>query len=374
MTISCLPIPNSTLSAEPVRTFPLDSTRYRNYHPTLGRWIERDPAGYADGMSLYEDVMSSPAGSVDWSGLIQYQMSPRDGWVNGLPPAQGKAVLPDKLPDIGRHRFRIVGDLEHPVEPLTRDLTNTMSQMCPCLEFNPDTNGDIAISVKQEFRPATGDSWPTRGFCCCYYQHLPACNLFLRFGANGPAGKWAKSERQAATRDGTRYYVIPTTFGAQWQPGDPLRIRGSAHTIAEELVHGLYGTENEFVANAGAALVANTPINLANSSQKWDVVDAMDRILVDLVKDHVGCKNRADFTNPQGDIAAAVNAAAGFRSRVKTMRQSRRGHPGDKPGAASPELAAPSLGPGILDDRGATLFMQFRRSGAAMGESCGISS
>jgi hypothetical protein len=87
------------------------------------------------------------------------------------------------------------------------------------------------------------------------------------------------------------------------------------------LVHGLYGTENEFVANAGAALVANTPINLANSSQKWDVVDAMDRILVDLVKDHVGCKNRADFTNPQGDIAAAVNAAAGFRSRVKTMRQ-----------------------------------------------------
>jgi hypothetical protein len=38
------------------------------YHPTLGRWLQRDPIGYADGMSLYEYVRSSPCGWRDPSG------------------------------------------------------------------------------------------------------------------------------------------------------------------------------------------------------------------------------------------------------------------------------------------------------------------
>jgi hypothetical protein len=68
MTISCLPITNSTLSAEPARTFPLDSTRYRNYHPTLGRWIERDRA-YYDGPNMYEYAKDGPSDLVDPFGL-----------------------------------------------------------------------------------------------------------------------------------------------------------------------------------------------------------------------------------------------------------------------------------------------------------------
>ena len=69
MTISCLPTANSTLSAEPVRTFPLDSTRYRNYHPTLGRWIERDPGDYVNGASLYQYSLSTPTRTTDPQGL-----------------------------------------------------------------------------------------------------------------------------------------------------------------------------------------------------------------------------------------------------------------------------------------------------------------
>lgn len=68
MTVSCLRIPKGTVSTEPLRTFPLDSTRYRNYHPTLGRWIERDPIGYGDGINIYEYVTDSPTGHFDWSG------------------------------------------------------------------------------------------------------------------------------------------------------------------------------------------------------------------------------------------------------------------------------------------------------------------
>jgi len=39
------------------------------YHPTLGRWMQRDPIGYADGMSLYQYCRSGPLVSVDPRGL-----------------------------------------------------------------------------------------------------------------------------------------------------------------------------------------------------------------------------------------------------------------------------------------------------------------
>jgi len=38
------------------------------YHPTLGRFAQRDPKGYVDGMSLYEYVRSSPLTKVDPDG------------------------------------------------------------------------------------------------------------------------------------------------------------------------------------------------------------------------------------------------------------------------------------------------------------------
>ncbi|MDX2147681.1 MAG: RHS repeat-associated core domain-containing protein [Planctomycetota bacterium] len=43
--------------------------RFRWYEPTYGRWIERDPAGYVDGFSLYEYVSSDPRSFVDPYGL-----------------------------------------------------------------------------------------------------------------------------------------------------------------------------------------------------------------------------------------------------------------------------------------------------------------
>ncbi|MFP4052961.1 MAG: RHS repeat-associated core domain-containing protein [Phycisphaerae bacterium] len=37
--------------------------RHRYHHPTLGRWINRDPKGYVDGMNLYEYTASTPTGA-----------------------------------------------------------------------------------------------------------------------------------------------------------------------------------------------------------------------------------------------------------------------------------------------------------------------
>ena len=56
-------------AVEPARGPSLNATRYRNFHPTLGRWIERDPAGYVDGVNLYGYVSGNPAGLTDPSGL-----------------------------------------------------------------------------------------------------------------------------------------------------------------------------------------------------------------------------------------------------------------------------------------------------------------
>jgi len=47
------------------------------YHPTLGRWVQRDPGGYADGMGLYEYARTSPISSRDSDGLQS-----TGGWPN----------------------------------------------------------------------------------------------------------------------------------------------------------------------------------------------------------------------------------------------------------------------------------------------------
>jgi RHS repeat-associated protein len=51
--------------------------RHREYHPTLGRWLTRDPLGYHDGPNLYEYVGGLPADRFDPTG--QYAQA---GWGN----------------------------------------------------------------------------------------------------------------------------------------------------------------------------------------------------------------------------------------------------------------------------------------------------
>ena len=47
----------------------LYTVRFRTYSPTLGRWLERDPAGYVDGVDLYEYVRGGPIDAADPLGL-----------------------------------------------------------------------------------------------------------------------------------------------------------------------------------------------------------------------------------------------------------------------------------------------------------------
>lgn len=44
--------------------------RHRSYHPEMGRWMQRDPAGYVDGWDLYEYVGGRAVTSRDPSGML----------------------------------------------------------------------------------------------------------------------------------------------------------------------------------------------------------------------------------------------------------------------------------------------------------------
>jgi RHS repeat-associated protein len=68
----------------------LYQVRYRYHHPTLVRWVTRDPAGYVDGMSLYEYVGSRPLMALDPYGLwlvqweTKYVVADKDDTLWGL--------------------------------------------------------------------------------------------------------------------------------------------------------------------------------------------------------------------------------------------------------------------------------------------------
>jgi RHS repeat-associated protein len=57
----------------------LYQARHRYHHPTLGRWITQDPAGYVDGMGLYEYCMSEPLNGADPMGLKRAKPAPERG-------------------------------------------------------------------------------------------------------------------------------------------------------------------------------------------------------------------------------------------------------------------------------------------------------
>lgn len=56
------------------------------YNPAIGRWMERDPSGYPDGMNQYEMVMGNPVALLDPMGL-EAAPDPSDyGWTAPVAP------------------------------------------------------------------------------------------------------------------------------------------------------------------------------------------------------------------------------------------------------------------------------------------------
>ncbi len=106
--------------------------RNRDYSPSLGRWMEQDPAQYINGANTYQFVDSSPVGNVDASGFfwdggfhgwwaLLYAV-PFVGWAWGAGHAMGEGVV--ALQNLGndaeaaqRGQLRLVNQAANPNAP-----------------------------------------------------------------------------------------------------------------------------------------------------------------------------------------------------------------------------------------------------------------
>ncbi len=77
----------------------LHHVRNRYYHSTLGRWATRDPAGYIDGMNLYEYVRTNPISALDPAGLKTWTL------------ATAKAEVAKKIAKFRRKGYNLAADL-----------------------------------------------------------------------------------------------------------------------------------------------------------------------------------------------------------------------------------------------------------------------
>lgn len=110
--------------------------RYRWYDPTLGRWLQRDPKEYVDGVDLYQYTMSMPIVARDPMGL-------NAGWTSGPdeePNSDPNTDTPPKKEPIGPFKgFEDERYQEH--DDLVRRLLNQFNSdeafrrgLCGCTE------------------------------------------------------------------------------------------------------------------------------------------------------------------------------------------------------------------------------------------------
>jgi len=86
-------------------------TLHRTYHPTLGRWLQRDRIGYADGMGLYQYARSRPACATDPSGLIEGCSKQNEGDTRCLVDREAVFTPVGVHPDTKKAGFEILDGL-----------------------------------------------------------------------------------------------------------------------------------------------------------------------------------------------------------------------------------------------------------------------
>ena len=295
------------------------------YHPALGRFMQRDPepggpvaprtGQYHDGMNLHQYARSAPTVYVDNMGAASknlgeamqgYRPRPAAPWPEAAPLAQART---------GGYGLRV------PDPALRAALQKTMNDMCPCFNYQDQGNGRIAITDK--FPASDSGGSPSRDFCCCYYQHLPGCNLLMKYRDEGG---------RSPMPTGQDFIAVP---GRAWMADNTrMGVRPNVTTLAHEMLHGMFGNFNqpattatwryEHAVDAGTALITGAEFD--GGRQPADVKNAAATMVKELGKDRAGCENRPEFRSSPEQATAETDAALErfrqFQNRANTIADS----------------------------------------------------
>ena len=253
-------------------------------------------ARYRDGMNLYQYVRSNSPRYVDWNGAQATEPGPQ--------PAK---PAPKPKPQYGL----IVRDAG-----LRTALMNLMAKMCPCFDYKEEGEGNVRIAIVDKYK-ADGDK-PSRDFCCCYYKHLPACNLLLIYRNRGGYPGSLYPQKQD----------FPTSRGAAWRNEGgrhvEMQVDETGDTFAHEMTHGVFGHEEvaETAVDAGVALIQGKPDSYKGGKPLRKVRKAMFRMLKELVTDHAGCNRRSEFGKKPTDATVETEQAMNQFKEFQRQAQS----------------------------------------------------
>jgi len=247
--------------------------RNRNYHPTLGRWIERDPEGYVDGMSLYQYCQSNPVGMTDPTGLEgdenAWTEEDFQNWLDwgdgGGPEGASGATGPagDRggaeqltatypLPRPGSVSGIVIGDLTcdravmSPAEAsrFKDAIVSRLETLAPCFKYSVGENGQVFLQTGLD----------QKKFEESYRECKPGADLvwdaatgdkyiyIIRSVPNVGQGGGEFGYPRAATLPRNAILSIPETLPSGEGEAPPSTIQGAAVLLAHELIHALGDT------------------------------------------------------------------------------------------------------------------------------------
>src|SRR5687768_1670743 len=136
--------------------------RRRDYRPTLGRPLQQDPIGYADGANLYLWLLSNPGNRLDPLGLRNEAAAGdrASGWPSkaGPPPAAGS--MPPYDPKMPSNTDCLKQGLVNLVEAAAQIVVGTINNSQPGLIYQATGNGTLIdpaqLSTEGKYAPEYG--------------------------------------------------------------------------------------------------------------------------------------------------------------------------------------------------------------------------
>jgi RHS repeat-associated protein len=218
--------------------------RHRMLHPKLGRWMQRDPVVYVDGMHLYRLY------GLDSSGLSIYTK----GRVTIKPPPRSaeslKAELVEIMARVGKTEADITQDpLAIPYDLALEEanvkaqiefngaLASALRTLCPCVAIkqeSSETKTELYAEIDNKAHPEA------TSFCNCVCQHAAGCTLVHDLLISKDVIEMSRWYETEGEKNGL-FTARASTSSIDWNPGypgtDSVPHHGAHLVLGHELTH-----------------------------------------------------------------------------------------------------------------------------------------